>query len=331
MITPMDEWLIHQVPRPIQEVASDNPHWQDRFYFNFMTRDGESAGLLGLGAFPNMGGMQGILNLVHKRKLTCVNYFRMLENNRERIRFPNLKVDILEPMASWRIGSGEPRFDLDVDLTFQGRGSPFPFRPIYHERDGKVVWDQYHYTQAGTYRGAVRKGNDLLQDLVGIRDRSWGIRDMQNLDFWIWISANFPSFWITAWLSEDGAGNRICLDGAVTRPGAPEDRKQITDIGYEIEFQAGTRTPARSRFQIQTEDDARLQLQAEAGATIYVTLQEGVHDLEDPDTLRELDASTMILDQVQRFTCQGEQGVGLIEYFVLGGCASHPANWPPMR
>lgn len=331
MISKMDEWLIHQVPRPIQQVHSDNPHWQDRFYFNFMTRDGASAGLLGLGAFPNMGGMQGILNLVHREKLCCVNLFRPLQNDRESIRFPNLAVEILEPMETWSLRLAEPRYDVDLDLVFQGRGSPFPFQPIYWERAGKAVWDQFHYTQAGTYRGEVRRGEERLGDLVGIRDRSWGVRDMQNLDFWIWISANFPSFWVTAWLSEDGEGNRICLDGALTHTGAPEQRQRITDMDYQIEFQPGTRTPARSRFRLHTDAGADVTLDAEARATIYVTLQEGIYPLDDAKTRREMDASTMILDQCQRFSCQGEEGVGLIEFFVLGGCSRYPKDWPSMR
>jgi len=327
----MDEWLIHQVPRPIQQVHSDHPHWQDRFYFNFMTPDGQSAGLLGLGAFPNMGGMQGILNLVHGESLYCVNYFRPLQNDRESIRFPSLQVDILEPMESWRLRLAEPRYELDLDLTFQGRGSPFAFEPIYWERDGEAVWDQFHYTQAGTYRGEIRRGQERLGGLAGIRDRSWGVRDMRNLDFWIWISANFPSFWITAWLSEDGEGNRICLDGAITNPGAPEQRRRITDLDYEIAFRPGTRSPARSRFRLHLGDGAAVTLEAEAGATIPVTLQEGVYPLDDPGKIRELEASAMILDQAQRFSCQGEDGVGLIEYFVLGGCKRYPDNWPSMR
>ncbi len=331
MISKMDEWLIHQVPRPIQQVHSDSMHWQDRFYFNFMTRDGESAGLLGLGAFPNMGGMQGILNLVHRDRLYCVNYFRPLDNDRERIRFPNLEVEILEPLETWRIRLNEARHDIDLALTFQGRGSPFPFQPIYWEKDGATVWDQYHYTQAGTYQGGIGISEERLDDLIGIRDRSWGIRDMQNLDFWIWISVNFPSFWITAWLSEDGQGNRICLDGAITRLETPERRQKITDMEYDIEFEPGAKEPSRSRFVLRTDDGSAIPLEARARATIHVTLQEGVYALDDPETRRELNASTMILDQAQRFSCEGEEGVGLIEYFVLGGCSRYPDNWPSMR
>jgi hypothetical protein len=100
---------------------------------------------------------------------------------------------------------------------------------------------------------------------------------------------------------------------------------------YDLEFQPGTRTPSRSRFRLHTDDGIKVSLEAEARATIYMVLQEGVYSLDDPETLRELEASTMILDQVQRFSCQGEEGVGLIEYFVLGGCSRHPENWPSMR
>jgi hypothetical protein len=331
LISKMDEQLIHQVPRPIQQVHSASPHWQDRFYFNFMTRDGESAGLLGLGAFPNMGAMQGILNLVHRNKLYCTNFFRPLEQDREQIRFPNLQVDILEPMETWRLRLEEARYDIDLDLTFQGRGAPYPFRPIYWERSGEAVWDQYHYTQAGSYHGQILRGGEPITDLVGIRDRSWGIRDMRNLDFWIWISANFPSFWVTAWLAEDGAGNRICLDGALSRTDDPGQRRQIADMDYEIEFEPETRTPLGSRFRLKTDDGATVSLEAWARATIYVVLQEGVYSLDDPETRRELDASSMILDQAQRFSSGGEEGVGLTEYFVLGGCRRYPGNWPSMR
>ncbi|UCD58960.1 MAG: hypothetical protein JSV16_07595 [Candidatus Hydrogenedentota bacterium] len=329
MIGPMDEYLIHQIVAPVARVVSDDPHWQDRFYFNFIDPAKQLAGILGMGVFPNRNHFHGILNVVADDKLICKSYLRPLDNDRHRIYAESLHVEVREPLRRWDLKLDEPDLNVALDISFAGRGDPFEFEVITWERDGVRVWDQCHYTQAGEYEGTLRVGDRSIDRLVGIRDRSWGIRDMFRLDLWIWISANFENYWLTAWLGQTGSGDVIAVDGAIC--GDDGSRDKIESLDYEIRFLADLRTPASSSYSIQTASGRKLNLSARALHTIYVTLENGIYDLSDKKVLQERDRSTVIFDQVQNFDIAGDAGLGVIEFFVMGGCHKYPETWRPMR
>ena len=329
MIGPMDEYLIHQAVAPIAQVASDDPNWQDRFYFNFIDPQKELAGLLGMGVFPNRNVFQGVLNIVTDEKLICRNYFRQLENDRHLIRSGSLQIDIREPLKKWDLKLDEPDLDVALELSFAARGKPYEFDKISFEEGGIKAWEQCHYTQAGEYAGKLKVGDHSPTRLIGVRDRSWGIRDMFNLDFWIWISANFEDYWLTAWLGETASGDIITVDGAICDDDGTKDT--IKSMTHQIEFVPDLRTPSWSRYSIETASGRKLELSARALQTIYVSIQDGIFDLSDRGVLEEKDGDTFIFDQVQEFDIDGDSGLGIIEFFVMGGCHSYPEKWKSMR
>ena len=75
--------------------------------------------------------------------------------------------------------------------------------------------DQLHYTQSGRYEGSFSLDGETFTDLVGMRDRSWGVRDMAKVPVWHWLSAQFESFCVSAWLWETPEGDVIHCDGAI--------------------------------------------------------------------------------------------------------------------
>jgi hypothetical protein len=329
MIGPADEFFVHQITAPLEKVASDNPHWQDRFYFNFIDPDKRLSGILAMGFFPNMKIFQGILNAAVDDKLICKNYFRPIGNDRLNVHAGSLEIAVKEPLKSWTMKLDEPDLDFTLDLTFTGRTDPHEFERITFERDGESVWDQCHYTQCGKFSGTLKAGGLDLTNLVGVRDRSWGIRNMAKIDFWIWISANFDDCWLTAWLGQTAQGEIINADGALVSDDGSKD--EIKSIDYEIEFMPGMRTPASSSYSIGTESGRKLSLTARRLHTLYVTILNGALDLSDEKVLEEKDRTTQIFDQTQVFDLDGSPGVGMAEFFTMGGCHQYPEVWKSMR
>jgi hypothetical protein len=322
MIGPADEFFVHQMVAPLAQVNSASPHWQDRFYFNFNDSEGRLAGILAMGFFPNTNIFQGILNLAVGDKLLCKNYFRPLGNDRLHVRAGSLLINVAEPLHSWTIKLEEPALEVFLDLVFTGRTPPHEFERITFERQGEIVWDQCHYTQAGVFTGRLAAGGRALERRVGVRDRSWGIRNMGKIDFWVWLSANFPQAWLTAWLGQTADGKTITADGALIPDHGP--RQLITAIDYDISFPPGKRTPSGARFILGTADGQTFSLSARPLHDIYVSIFIGVYDLGDPKVRAEKDKTTLIFDQVQAFELEGERGVGMAEFFTVGGCSKYP-------
>ena len=62
-----------------------------------------------------------------------------------------------------------------------------------------------------------------------------------------------------------------------------------------------------------------------------MSLNDGIFDLGDKAVLSEMDQSTIIFDQVQDFVIDGNAGLGIIEFFTMGGCHRYPQVWAAMR
>src|SRR5207245_9663171 len=104
--------------------------------------------------------------------------------------------------------------------------------------------------------------------LIGNSDRSWGVRDMRLLPMWIWISAQFSGFCISAWLWETAEGELIHADGALTYESG--DIRPIVGIEHELELSPGTKRPRRGRFQLTLASCETLSLTADEIGTIFL-------------------------------------------------------------
>src|SRR5450759_2961450 len=55
MLTPADEYLIHQTPFTFDHVYTSDRNFYDRYFFNGYRRDGEVYFAMAMGAYPNLG------------------------------------------------------------------------------------------------------------------------------------------------------------------------------------------------------------------------------------------------------------------------------------
>lgn len=317
MISSMDEYLVHQTEKPLAQVASDHPDWQDRFYFNIHDREGRFAAITGLGAFPNRNFTQAYLFALHEGQHYSYLNVRPLTGDRHEMRAGSLSFSIVEPLAAWRLDLADEANGIHASLEFRARCPLYTFSPIHWQKGDTLVVHQMHYTQAGLYSGAFTIGDRVFTDLQGIRDRSWGVRAMSQVDIWIWISAQFPSFCISAWLWETSDGETIHADGAVV----PEqgDVRPVTRIDHDLEIHPGTKRPRGGRFALTTADGETLSLEAAEIGSMFLGRSASRWSEADPDALRWADAGAFGFDQHCRFTLGGETGYGIVEYMMTGG------------
>jgi hypothetical protein len=327
MIGRMDEYLIHQTETTIDHVASSDFDWQDRFYFNFLDRAGTFAATLGYGVRPNRNTADGFFRVAHEKKVYAVNFSRPLNHDREIVRAGSLAIEVVEPLKIWRLTLDEKATGINLELEFTGRSTPYEFKPIFHRSKGRVVWNQVHYTQAGSYNGTVKIAGKKVKDLFGIRDRSWGMRDMQQIDLWIWVSANFDDYWLTAWHSENARGRVICSDGAISHD-RNDEKAPLELTEHEFMFDGNKRIPTRARYLLADAHGKSVEVQARTVGTVFHPFTSGIVDISDPAQLQSLDASSVIFGLVQEFRVGNDVGYGLTECLVAGGSEKYKDHWP---
>jgi hypothetical protein len=326
MIGDMDEYLIHQTEKPISQVASQHPEWQDRFYFSIHDRDGEFAAITGLGAFPNRNMIQAYMFAVHRGRHYAYLNVRPLDNDRHVMRAGTLSYEVVASRESWRLGVADEANGLRGDLVFNARCPLYAFTPVQWSRGDKVVVRQMHYTQAGRYEGQFSIGGETYTDLIGIRDRSWGIRAMADVPIWIWIAAQFPDFCISAWHWETSEGEPIHSEGAVTYESG--EVRPIRAIEHDLAIEPGAKHPTRAVYRLSTEKET-LTLSAEEISTIYIGPLGQSWDESDPEALKRAGEASFGFDQYTRFTLDGRSGIGIVEYMMTGGSKRYGV--PPTR
>ncbi len=317
MVSRFDEYLVHQTEQPLARVASDHPEWQDRFYFNIHDRGGEFAAITGLGAFPNRNVTQAYLFVVHEGQHYAYFNVRPLVNDREEMRAGTLSFSVVDPLKSWRLDIADEANGISGSLEFRARCPLYLFSPIRWQNGDHLVVDQMHYTQAGVYEGSLRIGDRTVTDLIGMRDRSWGVRDMALVPFWTWISAQFEEFCISAWLWETPEGEVIHADGAIVHESG--EARPVTAIAHELELWPGTKRPRLGRFQLTMADGDTVSLEAREIGSIFLGPGVGRWSDSDADALAKADASAFGFDQHCRFEMGDETGFGIVEYMVTGG------------
>lgn len=327
MVSRFDEFLIHQTEQPLSRVASDHPEWQDRFYFNIHDRDGQVAMMTGLGAYPNRNMMQGYIFAAQGGEHYASIQVRPPNNDRHVMNAGTLSFSVIEPLKSWAIDITDEAIGISGSLVFNERCPLYYFSPIeWHDGEHLVV-KQLHYTQAGTYEGSLTIGGRTFTDLIGMRDRSWGVRDMARVPFWVWISAQFPAFCISAWLWETPQGEVIHADGAIIHESG--EVRPVTGIEHELELWPGTKRPRSARFQLTMADGKVESLTASEIETIFLAPGLGRWADSDNESLKRADASAFGFDQHCRFELAGETGSGIVEYMVTGGHQRY--GIPPFR
>jgi hypothetical protein len=317
VVSRFDEFLVHQTEQPLARVASEHAEWQDRFYFNIHDRNGEFALITGLGAFPNRKMMQAYIFAAHAGQHYSYLQVRPLSNDREVMKAGTLSYSVIEPLKSWALDIEDEASGISGSLVFKERCPLYQFSPIEWQDGGHLVVNQMHYTQAGVYEGSLSIGGRTFTELFGMRDRSWGVRDMARVPFWVWISAQFEEFCISAWLWETPEGEVIHADGALIRESG--EVRPVVKIEHELDLWPGTKRPKVAHFQLTMADGKVERLIASEIQTIFLAPGMARWADSDGDALRRADAASFGFDQHCRFEMGGEGGVGIVEYMVTGG------------
>lgn len=304
---------------PIAQVASDHPDWQDRFYFNIHDPEGEFAAITGLGAFPNRGYHQAYMFVVHKGMHYNYLNIRPLNADREEMYAGSLKFEIVEPLKSWRLEVADEANGIHASLQFDARCPLYTFSPVHWQDGDRLVADQMHYTQSGRYTGSFQIGDQKWTDgLVGMRDRSWGVRAMAEVPMWIWVSAQFGTYNVTAWLWETPSGELIHQDGAIVHESG--EVQPIKTIEHDLEIAPGRKCPTRGRYRFGLESGETVALTAEGMSSVMLGPMLGSSwDESDAELLAKADGDSFGFDQHCRFEMNGEQGLGIVEYMFTGG------------
>lgn len=325
MIHELNEYMVQQSQRPIGELASDEPDWDNALYF--FVSDPDPARELGLfcgfEVFPNRGIQRATYHLrqrgEHYRANSITPWTGQLG---PLLAAPGFRFECLEPMARWRLVIDDPAKDLAVDLEFHARCPAYAHRHVRLTGDHAGAIDQRHYNQSGRFRGALRVGGETSHELIGMKNRSWGVRSWHQLPMYHWTTAQFDDVSVNTWLFEDQDGKALFVDGAVTTEQG--EVTPVVAVEHRLELHPGSAKRVRARHvRITTARGEVLELEAqEIGSIPLAPLPERFSEADAAQWQAAQDAA-LWFEQHMSFRLGERRGIGFVEHCVAPGCRKH--------
>ncbi len=226
MLTPFDDYPLHQTSLPIAHPASGDPNHYDRFWFNGYTEDWYFAA--GMAVYPNRGIIDAAFAVVHDGVQRSVFASGRIPADRTQTRIGPLRIDVVEPLRITRVRADAADLGIDADVTFTARTVALEEPRQVITNGTKTMMDSTRMTQWGTWSGRIEAGGAALpvDAVLGTKDRSWGVRPIgaptpaapeltMPQIFFLWAPINWPDRCTHFLCFERSNGERIVDSQAV--------------------------------------------------------------------------------------------------------------------
>ena len=334
-LEPQDEY-----PHTPDPVANYN----ESMYFNMFDPVKKVGGWFRVGNRPNQGYAEFTVCLyLPGGRIGFMSGRPKISGNTE-MNAGGLKIEVIEPFKRLRVTyegklllldrphemanpsrafKENPQVDCSVALDYEGTSPMFGGEIV--KEDGSPIevnpeksFARAHYEQHMAVKGVFTVGGERF-DLAGpgLRDKSWGPRHWQAVDWYRFITMNFgPDFGMMISLAEHRPDGMVVKDGVLDL---------ITEVSIESEWdEHGCQTALRSH--VKTESGAEYDVTGKVLALIPLRNRR--------KTPEGIELTTRITEGMTEYRCNGYVGYGLSEYLdqIVDGRPTgpdFPVSWQP--
>ncbi len=246
-----DESFTHQLPVTFDQVHDPDPTWSDRCYFFAAAPDGSMLLASGYGNNPNTASGLGYVkvSLADGRHWDLLAGRPVAGGDRDDLRAGPMRWTCVEPLKQWRLDVEPNDSGIEWELHYEPTAPMWELLPMkVRDADGRLLADMYHMKEPGRWTGWVQiDGQRISVDgFHGGRDRTFGVRVSDKIDFWLWLDAGFEDRAIEAWIIESHDGTVRYVDGGITHNDGTLS-KRFVGISHDVEFDGDRkRRPAPS-------------------------------------------------------------------------------------
>ncbi len=355
MLTPLDDYLIHQTPETLDRVVTSDRNFYDRYYFNCHDLTGDTLLVVAMGAYPNLNVIDAFATVVvRNQRQLVVRASRVLGADRGQTAVGPIGVEVVEGLRILRVWCEPNQWGLSFDLTFEGVTFPFREPHFLRHAGNRVVMDYTRLTQTGRWSGKLSvDGEERAVDSAGwrgARDHSWGVRPVGDREaggapvrggplgfFWNWAPLQFDDFSLMYTVSENHDGSRWHEAAARLYPyDTGREAEPLAVVAHDWRLKPGSRLfdggsarlrEAGGREATLTLEPLSLLHMAGAGYAYQGDLwRHGQYhgdpavegetwDLTDPATVARVAGQS---ETVCRATLDGQTGYGIFEFILFG-------------
>ncbi len=289
MITRLDDYPIHQTPDPVAYSATSDRFTYDRYWYNGYTGDGSLYFGVALGRYPNLGIMDCAFSVVVDGRQHAFFGSRRAPDEPTETRIGPCELKILEPMGRHQLVIGPNETGIECDLVFTPRTAAIEEGRQVMRNARHLIQDVTRFDQFGFWSGVIRiNGREIRLDgqtVYGIKDRSWGIRQVgarytggapleqsHNVHF-LWAPVHWEKRCTLGACFEDGSGYQWHNDQVLApahdnyadlpRGVDPGITRWQGFVEHQLEFEPGTRRAQAASIRMTDRSGAQLEISLE--------------------------------------------------------------------
>jgi hypothetical protein len=356
VLTPLDDYPIHQTPLPIAHPVSGDPNHYDRYWFNGY-RDDLYFGIA-MAVYPNRDIIDAAFSVVHDGRQRSVFASGRAPKDRRETKVGPISVEVVEPLRVNRIRVDAPEHGLVADLTYRARTVAIeePRQTMYQA--SRLMMDSTRLTQWGGWSGTIDVAGTHVDvdhtNTFATKDRSWGVRPVgaptpvapqftMPQIFFLWAPLQFADCCTHFMVFERSDGTPLVKSGAIV-PVLSDDDAPTWGVEDAYEHLAGGEHAISWEPGLRRSREATLTLRRSNGAAETVLLEplltfrmRGIgymhptrghghwHDElsvvgEDlsVDELDSVEPWSIHVQQVMRATWGTRTGMGVLEQLAVG-------------
>jgi hypothetical protein len=364
MLSRHDDYPIHQTPEPLAHPATGDRNFYDRYWFNGFSRDGELFFAVALGVYPNRSVMDAAFSVVRGGHQYALHASRLAPRERTESRVGPVAIEVLEPLRRLRVSIAPNDTGLEGELVFRARTSATEEPRTTRRQQGRIFMDSTRLTQFGTWTGTIGVEGTPIEvtadRVLGVRDRSWGVRPVGEREagapgtapqfFWLWAPVHFDDICTHFGTNEDENGVSWHANGAIIPtypscdeiPACEEPRiERMPSVAHRIRWRKGTRRSQGAEIELIPSKGDRhvislepvLSFQMLGLGYLHPEWGHGMWKGEEAlageswtlDALDPLDPRHIHVQQLCRARMGEREGMGVLEQLVIG--PHHPSGF----
>lgn len=178
MLSPYDEFPVHQTPYPLSRVATTDHSFDDGYFFGAFSAEDRMFCFSGLRINPNTDIIGGYLGVMRDGIQRTVRFSRTWRELCDTTVGP-FRLEVVEPYRHLRLTLAENDSNMACELNWRGLAPAFLEAHHLAMNRGRVTTDQTRYSQPGVVDGWIDiDGERTVVDpshWYGSRDHSWGV------------------------------------------------------------------------------------------------------------------------------------------------------------
>ncbi len=272
MLSPLDDYPVHQISEPMRFVGTSDRNFYDRYYFNIHAADGvhgtddELFAVIGVGQYPNLSVADAFVSVLWNGDHRVVRSSSTLGADRMETAIGPIRVEVRKGLEQLQVTCEPNEWGIELDAVYDGFSEAHLEARHFDRQFGRVIFDSTRFAQVGSWTGTLKLGDRQVEltpeRFWGCRDRSWGVRpvgepeppgiratDTEGGFFWIYAPVRFAEEAHVTIVQERPSGERIMQDAHRVFPvGSGRNPEWLGRPEHDIRFVPGTRFVESARL-----------------------------------------------------------------------------------